>query len=434
MEPCAGSLADVADEELRGEITTLAAHLTAAECRWLLLLAEFDRRELWLQWGCRTCAFWLSWQRGLDRRAAQEKVRVARALESLPLVTRAFAEGRLSYSKVRAITRIATPEIEADLVTLGLHATASHLESVVRAYRGVLSTEEENARAIERRAKRVHSFDTDDDGMLVGSYRMTPEDGAAFLAGLDAAATYVRSNNPEIGYSASFADALVVMSETFLSNGPGARKDGDRYLAMVNVDADVLHFGSDGECVLHNGPALAAETARRLTCDCAGAVVLRGPDGEVLDIGRKTRTIPRPIRRALRVRDATCRWPGCDEARYLDGHHGRHWTDGGITALSNLVHLCWHHHFLVHEGGWSLTIQADGTLLIRDPFGTTLGATQPAVEACNDRAVVAANQTRGIEIDDTTAIPRWYGDSLDLNDAITALLSSQDRSFATRVA
>jgi hypothetical protein len=372
----------------------------------------------------------LGWHCGLDVRSAQEKLRVARALESLPLVTQAFAEGKLSYSKVRAITRIATPEIEADLVTLGLHATASHLESVVRAYRGVLSKEEETAKAVERRASRYHRFDSDDDGCLVGSYRLTPEDGAAFLAGVDAAAEYVRSTNPEIGYGVSLADALLVMSETFLAAGPVARKAGDRFMAMVNVDADVLHFDSDGECALHNGPAVAAESARRLTCDSSGVLVLRGPNGEVLDIGRKSRIIPPSIKRALRLRDATCRWPGCDEARYLDGHHGRHWTHGGVTSLKNLVHLCWHHHFLVHEGGWSLTIREDGSLRIRDPFGNELGSVPTYVDGPNEGSVELVNEARGVDIDARTAIPHWYGDSLDLNDAITALLSSQDRSLA----
>ena len=122
-----------ATERLEAEIATLAAHLSAAECRWLQLVAEFDRREAWLQWGCRTCAFWLSWKCGLDIRSAQEKLRVAHALEELPLVTEAFAAGSLSYSKVRAISRIATPENEEALVTLGLRATAAHMESIVRA-------------------------------------------------------------------------------------------------------------------------------------------------------------------------------------------------------------------------------------------------------------------------------------------------------------
>jgi hypothetical protein len=295
----------------------------------------------------------------------------------------------------------------------------------------VLSREEETARAVERREKRHHTFDWDeDDGCLVGSYRLTPEEAGPFLASIDAAAESVRSANPEISHAASFADALLVQSESFLATGPAARNAGDRYLAMVNIDADVLHFDTDGECVLRNGPALAPHTARRITCDSSAALVVRGANGEILDIGRKSRTIPPGMKRALRVRDRTCRWPECSEARYLDGHHGRHWSHGGTTALKNLVHLCWHHHFLVHEGGWSLTIHDDGTLLVRDPFGNELGAPPTYFEGVDAHAVEHDNRSSGVAIDATTAIPRWYSDSLDLNDAITALLSAQDRSFA----
>ncbi|MEX1008187.1 MAG: DUF222 domain-containing protein [Acidimicrobiia bacterium] len=417
-------------ERLEAEITTLAAHLSAAECRWLQLVAEFDRREAWLHWGCRTCAFWLSWKCGLDRRSAQEKLRVAHALEELPLVTEAFAAGTLSYSKVRAITRIATPENEEALLDLALHATAAHVESVVRAYRGVLSREEETVAAVTRRANRCHHFDWDDDDFLTGHYKLTPEDGGVFMSAVDAAAEEVRASNPDAGYGVSFADALLVMAESFLANGPAARTSGDRYQVVVSVDADVLAFDTDGECELHNGPALAPETVRRLSCDASAVLMVRGPTGEVLDIGRKTRTIPPAIKRALRTRDTTCRWPGCDEARYLDGHHGIHWSHFGPTKLPNLVHLCWHHHFLVHEGGWTLAIRPDGSLHILDPNGQLLGAPPSYVISADEAGLPQRNQARGITIDEMTAIPRWYGDSLDLDHAITALLSLRDPGFA----
>jgi hypothetical protein len=371
-----------ATERLEAEIATLAAHLSAAECRWLQLVAEFDRREAWLQWGCRTC--------GLDIRSAQEKLRVAHALEELPLVTEAFAAGTLSYSKVRAISRIATPENEAALVALALHATAAHIESIVRAYRGVLSREEETAAAVARRANRCHRFDwDDDDGSLTGKYRLSPEDGAVFMAG------------------------------------------GDRYQIVVSLDGDVLVFDTDGECALHNGPALAPETARRLSCDASAVLMVRGPTGEVLDVGRKTRTIPPAIRRALRTRDTSCRWPGCDETRYLDGHHGVHWSHLGPTKLTNLVHLCWHHHFLVHEGSWTLEILPDGSLRICDPNGQELGKPSSYVIGADDAGLTERNQARGITIADMTGIPRWYGDSLDLDHAITGLLYLRDPGFAT---
>jgi hypothetical protein len=420
-----------ATERLEAEITTLAAHLSAAECRWLALVAEFDRRQAWLQWGCRTCAFWLSWQCGLDIRSAQEKLRVAHALGELPVVTEAFSAGTLSYSKVRAITRIATPENEAALVELALHATAAHVESVVRAYRGVLSREQETARAVTRRANRCHRFAWDDDDLLSGHYRLPPEDGAIFMSAVDAAAEEVRTSNPEVGYGVSFADALVVMAESFLANGPAARTSGDRYQIVLSIDGDVLAFDTDGECGLHNGPALAPETARRLSCDSSAVLMMRGPTGEVLDIGRKTRTIPPAIKRALRTRDTTCRWPGCDEARYLAGHHGIHWSHLGPTKLPNLVHLCWHHHFLVHEGGWTLEIRHDGSLHILDPHGTPLGAPPASVIGADEPDLVERNQACGVAINEMTGIPRWYGESLDLDHAITALLSLRDPGFAS---
>ena len=212
------------------------------------------------------------------------------------------------------------------------------------------------------------------------------------LAGVDAAAEQVRKSNPDLGYGASFADALVVMAESFLANGPAARSSGDGYQVVLSIDGDVLAFDTDGECALDNGPALAPETVRRLSCDASAVLMVRGPSGEVLDVGRKTRTIPPAIKRALRTRDTTCRWPGCDEARYLAGHHGVHWSHLGPTKLTNLVHLCWHHHFLVHEGGWTLEIRPDGWLDILDPNGGVLGA--PATHVIGDDEPALTDRNR----------------------------------------
>jgi hypothetical protein len=168
-------------ERLEAEITELAGHLAAAECRWLLLIAEFDRRAGYEQWGCRTCSHKLSWQCGLDMRAAREHVRVARALETLPLITAKFAAGRLSYSKVRALTRVATPANEAGLVMIAEHATAVQVERTVRTYRGVLSQDDELDETNARHAARFLQCDWADDGSLEGRFRMTPEVGAVFL-------------------------------------------------------------------------------------------------------------------------------------------------------------------------------------------------------------------------------------------------------------
>ena len=220
------------------------------------------------------------------------------------------------------------------------------------------------------------------------------------------------------------------MTESFLASGPAVRTGGDRYQIVLNVDADVLAFGTDGECELDGGPAISAETARRLACDSSVVVVERGSAGELLNVGRKTRSIPRAIRRALRARDKTCRWPGCDETRWLDGHHGRHWARGGETSLANIVNLCWFHHWLVHEGGWTLEILDDGEIAVYQPNGEPFGA-PPAVEVRPDAPGIAArNRVLGININENTGIPKWYGDRLDLDHAITALLCLDRPGFA----
>ncbi|GAA2071158.1 HNH endonuclease signature motif containing protein [Actinomadura alba] len=172
----------VAAERLEAEICELAGHLAAATCRFLLLLAEFDRREAWGGWGIRSCAQWLSWKCGISPATAREQVRVARALEELPVTTEAFSSGRLSYSKVRALTRVATSDNEAALVETALVTTAAQLERIVVGMRN--ATRDDVA---ERHARRKVTWRHDDDGSFVMSIRLDPEEGAVALAALRAA-------------------------------------------------------------------------------------------------------------------------------------------------------------------------------------------------------------------------------------------------------
>jgi len=172
-------------DQLETQITELAAHLNAATWRWLSLVGEFDRREGWATWSCRSCAQWLSWRAGVSLAAAHEQVRVARRLGELPLVSTAFRRGEPSYSKARALTRVATPANEVDLVSLALHATAAQLDRLVRAYRQATAGGREEANA--RHARRYLRWYWDDDGSLSISGRLCPEDGAVVAAALKAA-------------------------------------------------------------------------------------------------------------------------------------------------------------------------------------------------------------------------------------------------------
>jgi hypothetical protein len=152
-------------DRLEREIGELAAHIHAATCRWLALVAEFDRREGWAQEGCKSCAHWLSWRCALAPPAAREHVRVARRLCELPLTQAAFGRGELSYSQVRALSRVATPELEPTLLELARYATAAQLERALRAYRGVLARElspDDHAHG-----ERYLVCEHDDDGSLL---------------------------------------------------------------------------------------------------------------------------------------------------------------------------------------------------------------------------------------------------------------------------
>jgi hypothetical protein len=168
------------------------------------------------------------------------------------------------------------------------------------------------------------------------------------------------------------------LAETFLAHrgeDTGAGSSADRYQVVVHVDQSILPDTprADGSephgCELDEGPALALDTVRRLACDATIVGVLEDADGEPLNVGRKTRSIPPALSRALRARDRGCRFPGCERTRFTQGHHVKHWADGGETKLSNLVTLCSFHHHLVHEGGFGLTATDDGLFVFTRPDG-----------------------------------------------------------------
>ncbi len=342
--------------ELAAQITELAGHLNAGNHRLLTLIAEFDRRQGWSDGSTQSCAHWLNWQCGIDMGAAREKVRVAHALETLPRIAAAMARGELSYSKVRALTRVACAGTEEYFLSIALHGTAHHVETLVRQYRRAREAEELSREARQQANRGLHYFH-DEDGSLVLKGRLPAEVGALLLKALDAAVNDMtptdvsaETSGERPTLSARRADALAVIAESFLEHGAEALNGGDRHQIVVHVDATTLREGTAGRCELEDGPSLPAESARRLACDASVVTILEEENGTPLDIGRKTRSIPPAIRRALNARDRGCRFPGCPNTRYVDGHHIQHWAHGGATKLSNLVSLCRFHHRSVHEG------------------------------------------------------------------------------------
>ena len=218
------------------------------------------------------------------------------------------------------------------------------------------------------------------------------------------------------------ADALMLIADSALAHEPTMRPGGERYQVVVHVDAAALSGdGAHGHCGLDDGPALSAETARRLSCDASLVPMLNGPKG-TLDVGRKTRAIPPSLRRALDARDHGCQFSGCNNREWVDAHHITHWARGGETKLDNLVLLCGHHHRLVHEGGFGVSRRFDGALVFHRPDGRAIPTVpSPTRGRCGE--VRARNRRAGLRITPETVASLGRGERMDQGLAVAGLLA-----------
>jgi hypothetical protein len=381
-------------DHLADRIRGGAVRLAAATAAWLRLIAEFDEREGWAGVGITSCAHWLAWQCGLTPGTARQHVRVARALRRLPAIETAFAGGELSYSKVRALTRVAEPGTEEELVEFARHATASQVERTVRAWR---RADDADAGRVADRRRFSWSFD-DDDGMVSIHVRLDAEQGAQLLAAIESLAERDARRERAARRRAAAAEPvdattcpdpevppLGVMTERrcrALTQLAEAAADADRRAGdpprrevVVVMDAAVLADDeAAGRAHLEGGPAINPAQARRLACDAAVTAVLT-EGAQVLAQGRARRYATRAQRRALLVRDGGCARPGCDETRIerLHAHHLRHWLSGGRTDVSNMVLLCDVDHGLVHDLDLVLA-RPSGVLVATSPDGQRVWA------------------------------------------------------------
>ena len=413
-------------EQLGDQITELCGYLYAATYRLLVLIHEFDEQGYWHLQGLCSCAHWLNFKCGIGMNAAREKVRVAHALAELPKISKAFERGELSYSKARAMTRIADKNNEDYLLMIARHGTAWHVERLVSKYRRARRLQETEA-ANEQHASRELSYFYDDDGALVLNARFPAEQGALIVKALEMAMDR-QFHSDEVSAETSEheslparrADAIAEVAETYLNSEPSQASTADRYQVVVHVSAETSH--------IEDGPHVSAETSRRIACDASIVKLIKDKKGEPLSIGRKSRAIPPAIRRALRFRDSGCRFPGCTNTRFVDGHHIRHWADGGETSLENLVLLCRRHHRLVHEGGFNCERTTGGKIEFRSPVGRDLHESS-ALPKCsrNDNVIdwIQFNNP-GSNIDAQTCVPQWYaGENIDWCLAVGSLFELQ---------
>lgn len=390
----APEVSTLTDDRLESEVVGWSAHVSAAMAHWLGLVAEYDRRELWARWQCTSMVNWLAWQCGIDQVTAREHVRVARRLIELPLIRAAFEQGRLSYSKVRALTRMATAATEADLTEVAMSLTASQLARLRRGYElaaGRLTPAAQDERRGLHMTRRS-------DGTWVGHFRLAADAGAAVKAALESFA--------EQRSAQGMADAMVSLLTIGGEPGEGAT-------LMVHLEAAELTTNAVVDPGVANigDTRITAEVARRIGCDSHVIASIDDAAGNPLRLGRRRRVVSRALRRALVRRDRHCRFPGCERHGKLFAHHLVHWAHGGETSLENLVLVCAEHHRALHEHGWKLVATESGA-----------GFEAVAPEGEMKRMIMEGNIDAARDLSVDMAPPAWFGPRLGLANTVEALL------------
>ena len=387
-------------EQLEERIVSLCRQVACQQAQLLVAVGEFDRREGWKAAGARSCSTWLAWATDLSQTAAREHVRVARALRSVPRLTEAFLRGELTLSKVRALTRVADEVDESLLLRWGHGRTAAEIESIVRDHRIARCSVD----PAERRKHRSLAWRYADDGTLLITARLEPEEGAVVLNAIEVALREARRDRSS-GASAEAladdrvaaphlsraqeaeardeddlegsppwqrerADALCRVAEGYLSGSGEPRRGPDRTLVVLHTSPAALARDT-GTATIDGGPPIDISTARRLSCDASIVAVRDDTDGSPF-VGRRSRIVPRAVRRRLRARDGHCRFPSCGTWREVDAHHIVHWSNGGPTILENLVLLCRHHHRAIHERGFAVEFIEPGEFVFRRPDGRVI--------------------------------------------------------------
>ncbi len=368
-------------DALAGRICAAAAEAARSEYLLLELLGEFDATNAIRYWtGFKSLAHWLSWCCSMTPGVAREHVRVAKALRRMPTIAGLFREARLSYSKVREVTRVVDVVDEQRLAELALTATASQLARMISGFRSA------DGLRIKQQTKRRVLWHEREDGMVDFRARLPKEEAALLLAAMAAARDQFgppppqpdpcgaaeHESTPGVGVYSN-ADALLDVARGFLDTAPEDRSGEDRTLVVVHVSAENLaktgpdvpagtSQPSEAVCHIEGVGSVEAATAQKHACDSAllGAVV--DQHGKVLALGRTRRLVSKAQRRALLIRDRMCRYPGCHQTRHLKAHHVVPWSLGGPTDLDNLILLCQWHHTAVHEGGVTITEDAEGWL------------------------------------------------------------------------
>ena len=363
-----------AGSELGARLRSLHRAINRLQAEATRTLEAFDRTNAYEVDGSLSAASWLRHRCNLSYGTASNQVQLARRLPELPQAQAAFASGDISSAHVslmaRTVDQVGLEPVrdqERVLVEAARQLDPRMFRQVTVHLRHCVDPDgalEDANQAYERRG--VWLSETM-DGLFVLNGTLDPEGGAILRTALAAV-----EGKPVPGDERSARqrrhDAMVDLARHRLDVGDLPTSGCQRPHLTVTADLEVLAKKAPGAGLLNWEQLVPAETVRRLACDCSVTPIVVGSDGEPLSVWRARRTIPAPMRRAIMLRDKHCRFPGCDRpVAWADGHHLRHWIDGGPTAMWNVWLLCRAHHRLVHEGGWRLERTSDGSLTAIPP-------------------------------------------------------------------
>lgn len=357
------------------------------------LLVKFDELKGWQESGSKSCAAWMNAYLQIDHRTAWERLRVGRRLRKLPVIRQLFKSNRLSWSKVRLLTRVAEIENEKMLAHASIDSTVSDVQRLCEEYKWPehWDSESDNYKAKLQSERRALTWKQMPDGTTQIKLVLPPEQAQNFLHAIEQCEDIIHQdampyseltansqsfeNDPvsqvkddsiknTIAPSQRRADAAVLLAERSIAFSGTHLSPADRFQVVVNIDQDSLMGDQErtdqsyGDLptrkpMIEGIGAIPTNTARQIACDCS-IIKLVTDKGEPLSIGRKQRIWTPPMRRAILTRDRHCQFPGCHSHRFLHIHHIKHWVDGGETSIENGVCLCHFHHQLVHRDNYTV--------------------------------------------------------------------------------
>jgi hypothetical protein len=372
------------DQELLLGIDAVNSRVCASQRELFRFIAEVDRRELWKDSGARDMAHWLVMRHGISYWKALRWIKAAHALEALPRLSEAFADGELGIDKVVELTRFATPETEGHLIVWAQGVSCA----AIREKGDLLHRSLQEAREAEE-ARSLSWWFFAENSRFGLSAELPAAGGAVVAKALQRLADQLPVMPGEEGEwaaDARRADALVAVC----SGRIAVDADPDRATVVIHARLDGLQ-DELGLCEIESGPAIHPEVARRLACNGRLQTVIEDQTGQPIRLGRVTRDPPDWMLRHLRYRDRECTFPACGGRQFTHAHHIEWWENGGRTELDNLVLVCSFHHKLVHEYGWRLQRGQDGAMGWFRPDGTRYRAgPAPPNETVEPRSEPAA--------------------------------------------